>query len=114
MALNETGVQTFLGDLTTLTEEDIMNLKTQPTRGVPNPPDIPIVHKHKTVITIAAYHHQTRLKGASIDMRLFPIELFNHFCISLYRHDEKFIPWQVELLSQVNAKASFLRASSQI
>jgi len=26
-----------------------------------------------------------QLKGASIDMRLFLVELFNHFCISIYR-----------------------------
>jgi len=36
MALNATGVATFLGDLTTLTEEDIMNLEIRPTRAVPN------------------------------------------------------------------------------
>jgi len=40
-------------------------------------------------------------------MRLFPIELCNHFCVSLCCHDEKTIPWQVELPSQANAKASF-------
>jgi len=34
---------------------------------------------------------------------------FDHFRISVYRHDEKIIPWQVELPSQVNAKASFLK-----
>jgi len=46
------------------------------------------------------------LKGA----RLFPIELFNYFRISIYRHHEKIIPWQVELPTQVNAKASFLKS----
>jgi len=78
MALATTGVQTFLGDLTMLTEEDIMNLKMQPTRALPNPP---IMHKHKTVIVIAAYHHYSQQKGASIDMRLFPVKLFDHFYI---------------------------------
>jgi len=42
-------------------------------------------------------------------MRLFPID-FDHFRISVYRHDEKIIPWQVELPSQVNTKASFLKS----
>jgi len=41
----------FLGDLTTLTEDDIMNLTVQPTRGVPHPEPIPIMHKRRTVIT---------------------------------------------------------------
>jgi len=43
-------------------------------------------------------------------MRLFSVDLFDHFCISVYRHDEKIIPWQVELPSQVNATASFLKS----
>jgi len=43
-------------------------------------------------------------------MRLFPVRLYDHFCISLYCHDETFVPWQVELPSQVNAKASFLKS----
>jgi len=47
-------------------------------------------------------------------MCLFPVELFNHFCISLYRQDEKIIPWQVELPSQGNAKASFLKSIKPI
>jgi len=43
-------------------------------------------------------------------MHFFPVELFDHFRISLCRHDEKIVPWQVELPSQVNAKASFLKS----
>jgi len=35
--------------------------------------------------------------------------LFDHFRISLRCHDEKIIPRQAELPSQVNAKASFLK-----
>jgi len=66
--------------------------------------------KRKTVIIIAAYHHCAQLKNGSLNMRFFPVELFNHFCISLYRHDEKIVPWQVELPSKVNAKASFLKS----
>mgnify|MGYP000045608855 CR=1 FL=1 len=37
-------------------------------------------------------------------------QLFDHFCISVYCHDEKIIPWQAELPSQVNANASFLKS----
>jgi len=92
ITLNEMGIQTFLGDLTTLTEDDIMNLEVRPTRSMPRPPAVPIVWKRKSVIAIAAYHHCARLKGASIDMCLFPVELYDHFCISLYRHKEKIIP----------------------
>jgi len=55
-------------------------------------------------------HHCARLKNASLDMRFFPVELFDYFRISLYRHDEKIVPWQLELPSQVNAKASFLKS----
>jgi len=43
-------------------------------------------------------------------MHLFPVKLYNHFCTSLYRHDEKIIPWQVELPSQVNTNVSFLKS----
>jgi len=43
-------------------------------------------------------------------MRFFPVGLCDHFRISLYRHDEKIVPWQVDLPSQVNAKASFLKS----
>jgi len=43
-------------------------------------------------------------------MRFFPVDKYDHFRISLYRHDEKIVPWQVELPSQVNAKASFLKS----
>jgi len=50
------------------------------------------------------------LKNASLNVHFFPVGLCNHFHISLYRHDEKIIPWQVELTSQVNAKASFLKS----
>jgi len=66
--------------------------------------------KRKMVIIIVAYHHYARLKNASLNMCFFLIGLYDHFCISLYRHDEKIIPWQVELPSQVNAKASFLKS----
>jgi len=107
IAFREMGVPRFLGDLTTLMEDDIMNFEARPTRGVPHPVPIPIMWKRKTVIAIATCHHYARLKGASIDMRLF---LHSHFCISLYRHDEKIIPRQVELPSQVNAKASCLKS----
>jgi len=109
MAFGQMGVQGFLGDLITLMEDDIMNLQAQPTRAVANPLPIPIIQKRKTVIVVAVYQHYARLRGASINMRLFPVGLFDHFCISVYRHDEKIIPWQVELPSQVNAKASFLK-----
>jgi len=92
-----------------LTEQDITNLQMRPTRTVAHPAPIPIMSKRRTVIIVAAYHHFSRLRGASIDMRLFPVRLYDHFCISLYRHDETIVPWQVELPSQVNAKASFLK-----
>jgi len=79
IAFGEMGVQSFLGDLITLTEEDIMNLEVRPTRAVPYPAPIPIIWKHKTVIAVATYQHYAQLKGASINMRLFPVELYNHF-----------------------------------
>jgi len=41
---------------------------------------------------------------------MFPVRLYDHFRISHYRHDETIVPWQVELPSQVNAKASFLKS----
>jgi len=50
------------------------------------------------------------LRGESIDMRVFPVQLYDHFCISIYRHDETIIPWQSELPSQVNARATFLKS----
>jgi len=66
--------------------------------------------KRRTVIIVAAPHHCSRLRGTSIDMRRFPVRLYDHFRISLYRHDKTIIPWRVELPSQVNAKASFLKS----
>jgi len=66
--------------------------------------------KRKTVIAIATCHHYARLKGVSVDIRLFPAKLYDHFCISLCRHNEKIIPWQAELPSQVNIKVSFLKS----
>jgi len=87
-----------------------MNLSAQPTRGVTHPEPIPIMHKRRTVIVVATCHHFSRLRGASLDVRTFPVRLYDHFCISHYRHDETIIPWQVELPSQVNAKASFLKS----
>jgi len=110
IAFAEMGVHSFLGDLITLTEEDIMNLEVRPTRAVPHPAPIPIMWKRDTVIAVATHQHYARLKGASIDMRLFPVELYDHFRISLYRLDEKIMPWQVELPSQVNTKVSFLKS----
>jgi len=110
IAFGQMGAQGFLGDLITLTEDDIMNLQAQPARAVAHPLPIPIMQKRKTVIVVAVCQHCARLRGASVDMRLFPVELFDHFCISVCRHDEKIIPWQVELPSQVNAKASFLKS----
>jgi len=104
------GIRSFLGDLIMLTEDDIMNLMVRPTRGVAHPEPIPIMHKRRTVIVIAMYHHCSRLRGASLDMRTFPVRLYDYFRISHYRHDETIVPWQVELPSQVNAKASFLKS----
>ena len=104
------GIQSFLGDLITLAEDDIMNLEARPTARVRHPETIPIMHKRRTVIVLAAYHHFSRLRGESIDMRVFPVRLYDYFRISHSRHDETIIPWQVELPSQVNAKASFLKS----
>jgi len=87
-----------------------MNLQIRPTHTVAHPAPIPSMWKRRTVIIVAAYHRFSRLRGASIDMRLFPVRLYDHFRISLYRHDETIVPWQVELPSQVNAKASFLKS----
>ena len=110
IAFDQMGIQSFLGDLITLAEDDIMNLEARPTATVRHPETIPIMHKRRTVIILAAYHHFSRLKGESIDMRVFPVRLYDYFRISHYRHDETIIPWQVELPSQVNAKASFLKS----
>jgi len=85
------GIRSFLGDLITLAEDDIMNLTARPTCGAPHPEPIPIMHKHRTVIVVATYHHFSRLKGASLDMRTFPVRLYDHFRISHYRHDETII-----------------------
>jgi len=57
IAFDQMGIRSFLGDLITLTEDDIMNLTVQPTRGVPHPEPIPIMHKRRTVIVVATYHH---------------------------------------------------------
>jgi len=110
IAFDQMGIQSFLGDLITLTEDDIMNLTVRPTRGGAHPEPIPIMHKRRTVIVVATCHHFSRLRGASLDMRTFPVRLYDYFRISHYRHDETIVPWQVELPSQVNAKASFLRS----
>jgi len=95
IALGQMGIQSFLGDLITLTEDYIMNLTVRPTRGVPHPEPIPIIHKRRTVIIVATYHHFSRLRGASLDMRMSPVRLYDHFRISHYRHDEIIVPWQV-------------------
>jgi len=110
MAFAEMGIRSFLGDLITLTEHGIMDLQVQPTRAEPHPDPIPIMWKRRMVIIVAACHNYSRLRGTSIDMRRFPVRLYDHFRISLYRHDETIVPWQVELPSQVNAKASFLKS----
>jgi len=110
IAFDQMGIRSFLGDLIMLTEDDIMNLMVGPTRGVPHPEPIPIMHKRRTVIIVATYHHFSRLRGASLDMRTFPVRLYDYFRISHYPHDETIVPWQVELPSQVNAKASFLKS----
>jgi len=59
MALGQMGVRGFLGDLTTLTEDDIINLQPQPTRAVNNPLPIPIIQKQKLVIVVACCQHCT-------------------------------------------------------
>jgi len=110
IAFDEMGAQSFLVFLIMLTEDGIMNLQVRPTRAAPHPAPIPIMWKRKTVIIIVAYHHYAQLKNASLNMLFFPVSLYDHFRISLYRHDEKIIPWQVELPSQVNANASFLKS----
>jgi len=56
-AFAEMGIQSFLGDLITLTEQDIMDLQIRPTRAVAHPPPAPIMWKRKTVIVLAAHHH---------------------------------------------------------
>jgi len=104
------GMRSFLGDLLTLTDDDIMAMIILPTRGDPNPPPVPLMLKRKLVIIVAAYQHYSRQIGGSIDMRTFPIELYDHFRVSIYRHDEKIIPRQAELPSKVNAKATFLKS----
>jgi len=71
------------------------------------------MHKHRTVIIVATYHHFSRLRGTSLDMHTFPVRLYDYFRISHYCHDETIVPWQVELPSQVNAKASFLPQEHQ-
>jgi len=88
IAFDQLGIQSLLGDLITLTVDDIMNLTVRPTRGVAHPEPIPIMHKCRTVIIVATYHHFSRLRGASLDMRTFPVRLYDYFCISHYRHDE--------------------------
>jgi len=110
IAFDQMGILSFLGDLITLTEDDIMNLTVRPTQGVAHPEPIPIMHKRRTVIIVATHHHFSRLRGNSLDMCTFPVRLYDYFPISHYRHDETIVPWQVELTSQVNAKASFLRS----
>jgi len=57
IAFGQMGIRSFLGDLITLTEDDIMNLTVRPTRGVAHPEPIPIMHKHRAVIVVATYHH---------------------------------------------------------
>jgi len=57
MAFAEMGIRSFLGDLITLTEHDIMDLQIRRTHTEPHPNPIPILRKRRTVIIIAAYHH---------------------------------------------------------
>jgi len=54
-----------------------------------------------------AHPHRRRFTKPN---HMFPVRLYDHFRISHYRHDETIVPWQVELPSQVNAKASFLKS----
>jgi len=56
-ALHGMGIRSFLGDLLTLTEDDIMAMVILPTRGDPNPPPVPLMQKRKLVIIMAAYQH---------------------------------------------------------
>jgi len=112
-ALHGMGIRRFLGELLTLTEDDIMAMEPPPTRAVVHPAPVPLVQKRKLVIAMAAYQHYSWQIGGSIDMWFFPVQLYNHFRVSIYRHDEKIIPWQAELPSQVNAKAAFLKSIKQ-
>jgi len=57
MAFDQMGIRSFLGDLIRLMEDDIMNLTARPTRAVGHPEPIPIMHKRRTVIVVATYHH---------------------------------------------------------
>ena len=57
MAFGQMGVQGFLGDSATLTEDDIMNLQARPTRAVANPVPIPIIAKCKMVILVPCCQH---------------------------------------------------------
>jgi len=91
IAFDQLGIRSLLGDLITLTVDDIMNLTVRPTRGVAHPEPIPIMHKCRTVIIVATYHHFSRLRGASLDMRTFPVRLYDYFRISHYRHDETIV-----------------------
>jgi len=109
-ALHGMGITRFFGDLLTLTEDDIMALEAPPTRAGPHPGPVPLMVKGKPVMAIAAYQYYSRVRGASIDMQIFPLQLYDHFRVSIYRHDEKIIPWQAELPSQLNAKATFLES----
>jgi len=43
IAFDQMGIRSFLGDLITLTEDDIMNLTVRPTRGVAHPEPIGLV-----------------------------------------------------------------------
>jgi len=74
-AFDQMGIRSFLGDLITLSEDDIMNLTVRPTHAEPHPEAIPIMHKRRTVIIVATYHHFSRMRGESIDMRTFPVRL---------------------------------------
>jgi len=67
IAFDQMGIRSFLADLITLTEDDIMNLTVRPTRGVAHPEPVPIMHKRRTVIIVAAHHHFSRLRGASLE-----------------------------------------------
>jgi len=78
-ALHGMGIRTFLGDLLTLTDNDIMAMVILPTRADPHPPPVPLMMKRKLVIIVAAYQHYSCQVGASIDMRTFPVELYDHF-----------------------------------
>jgi len=64
MAFGQMGPQGFLGDLITLTEDDIMNLQARLTHAVANPLPIPVMQKRKAVIVVATHQHCARLKVA--------------------------------------------------